>query len=110
IEAELADVGERLGQLRLDRAEALIAARLPGEARELLTRTLDELASGGYGCDAADAMLLLAHAELADGDPRAAAATARRAREAFGERAGSALLAEQVGLRARWASGDRSAA
>ncbi|MCW2945899.1 MAG: Tetratricopeptide 4, partial [Actinoallomurus sp.] len=109
VEPELAGIGERMCQLQLDRAEALIAARLPGEARELLARTLDRLAGGGYHCDTADALLLLAHAELADDDPRAAAATARRAQEAFGERAGFALLAEQVGLRARWADGDRSA-
>jgi tetratricopeptide (TPR) repeat protein len=109
VEPELAGVGERLCQLQLDRAEALIAARLPEEARPLLTRTLERLDGAGYRCDTADALLLLAHAELADGDPRAAAATARRARDAFGaDRAGFALLAEQVGLRARWADGERS--
>jgi tetratricopeptide (TPR) repeat protein len=110
VEPELRGIGERVRQLELDRAEALIAARLPGEARELLVRTLDRLDADGYHCDTADALLLLADAELADGDPRAAAVTARRAREAFGERAGFALLAEQVYLRARWAGGDRSAA
>ncbi len=109
VEPEVAGVGERLCQLRLDRAEALIVARLPGEARELLTRTLADLGDG-YRCDTADALLLLAHAELDDGDPRAAADTAARARAAFGERVGFALLAEQVGLRARWAYGERSAA
>lgn len=108
VEPELAGIGERICQLHLDRAEALIAARLPGEARKLLIRTLDRLTAGGYHCDRADALLLLAHAELADGDPPAAAATARRAQEAFGGRAGFTLLAEQVGLRARWADGDRS--
>jgi tetratricopeptide (TPR) repeat protein len=111
VEPEMAGVGERICQLHLDRAEALIAARLPEEARVLLTRTLERLDGAGYGCDVADALLLLSHAELADGDPGAAAATARRARDAFGtERAGFALLAEQVRLRARWADGDRSAA
>lgn len=110
VEPELTGVDERLCQLSLDRAEALVAARLPEEARPLLTRTLDRLDGAGYRCDTADALLLLAHAELADGDPRAAAATARRARAAFGaRRAGFALLAEQVGLRARWAGGERSA-
>jgi tetratricopeptide (TPR) repeat protein len=111
VEARLTGVGERLCQLHIDRAEALIAARLPGEARVLLTRTLERLDGAGYRCDTADALLLLAHAELADGDPRAASATAERARAAFGAgRAGFALLAGQVGLRARWAGGDRSAA
>jgi tetratricopeptide (TPR) repeat protein len=110
VEGELHGVDERICQLHLDRAEALIAARLPEEARVLLTRTLERLEGAGYRCDIADALLLLSHAELADGDPRAAAATARRAQSAFGpQRPGFALLAEQVGLRARWADGDRSA-
>ena len=110
VEPELAGIGERLCQLHLDRAEALIVARLPDEARALLTRTLDRLDGAGYRCDVADALLLLAHAELADGDPRAAADTARRARAAFGaRRPGFALLAGQLGLRARWAGGERSA-
>jgi tetratricopeptide (TPR) repeat protein len=110
VEPELAGVGERLCQLQLDRAETLIAARLPDEARILLTRTLERLDGAGYGCDTADALLLLAHAELADDDPHAAAATAQRAEAAFGtSRAGFAALAGQVGLRARWAGGDRSA-
>lgn len=110
VEPELAGVGERLCQLHLDRAETLIAARLPDEARVLLTRTLERLDGAGYRCDTADALLLLAHAELADGDPGAAAATAARAQAAFGsERAGFGLLAAQVALRARWADGDRSA-
>lgn len=110
VEPALGGAGERICQLHLDRAEALIAARLPGEARVLLARTLERLDGAGYRCDTADALLLLSHAELADGDPCAAAATAARARTAFGERAGFALLAEQVGLRARWEGGERSAA
>ncbi len=108
VEPEMAGIGERGCQLDIDRAEALVAARLPGEARRLLTGALDRLDAGGYRCDRADALLLLARAELADGDPGAAASTARLAREAFGGRTGYALLAEQVGLRARWADGDRS--
>ncbi|GAB3966765.1 CHAT domain-containing protein [Actinoallomurus acanthiterrae] len=107
IEPELAGADERVHQLRIDRAEALIAARLPGEARALLADTVERLSAGGYRCDIADALLLLAHAELADGDPRAAAATARRVREEFAGRTG--LPAESIGLRARWADGDRSA-
>jgi tetratricopeptide (TPR) repeat protein len=110
VEPELAGIGERLCQLHLDRAEALIAARLPEEARVLLTRTLERLDGAGYRCDTADALLLLAHAELADGDPRAAAQTARRAQAEFGARRPAfALLAGQIELRARWADGERSA-
>jgi tetratricopeptide (TPR) repeat protein len=109
LEPELAGTGERLCQLHLDRTEALLAARLPTEARELVTSTLERLGRSGYHCDTADALLLLAHAELSDGDPAAAAATARRAREAFGDRTGYALLAERIHLQARWTAGDRSA-
>jgi hypothetical protein len=108
-EADL--TGERLAQARLDRAETLISAGLPGEARPLLERTLADVARRGYACDAADGLLLLAHAELADGDPERAAATAERARAAFAaqERPGWALPAEHLLVRARWAGGDRSA-
>jgi len=62
VEARLAGVDERRCQLRRDRAEALIAARRPDEARGLLTRTLERLDGAGYRCDTADALLLLAHA------------------------------------------------
>ncbi|GLW66698.1 CHAT domain-containing protein [Actinomadura rubrobrunea] len=107
-EADL--TGERLAQVRLDRAETLITAGLPGEARPLLEQTLADAARRGYACDAADGLLLLAHAELADGDPERAAATAERARAAFAaqERPGWTLAAEALLLRARWAGGDRS--
>ncbi|MBA9004426.1 CHAT domain-containing protein [Thermomonospora cellulosilytica] len=103
--------GERLVQCRLDQAETLIAAGLPGEARPLLAAALDEAAARGYGCDVADGLLLLAHAELADGNPERATATAERARAAFAaqERTGWMLVAEHLLLRARWAAGDRSA-
>jgi hypothetical protein len=110
VEPELAGADERVCQLRIDRAEAFIAARLPGEARVLLSETIERLTAAGYRCDTADALLLLAHAELADGDPGAATATARQAQVEFADRTGCALLAEQVGLRARWAGGDRSGA
>lgn len=109
--AEPGLTGERLVRCRLDQAETLIAAGLPGEARPVLAAALDEAAARGYGCDVADGLLLLAHAELADGDPERATATAERARAAFAaqERTGWMLLAEHLLLRARWAAGDRSA-
>jgi tetratricopeptide (TPR) repeat protein len=96
----------RAAQLRLDRAETLVAAGRPSDARELASSTLPRLSDG----DVADCMLLLARAELADGDPEQAAETAERARSAFlsHDRRGWALLAEHVLLRARWATGDRS--
>ncbi|MFI0448634.1 CHAT domain-containing protein [Actinomadura sp. 6N118] len=109
-EAEPDLTGERLAQTRLDQSETLIRAGLPAEARPLLTMALADATAHGYACDVADGLLLLAHAELADGDPERAAATAERARAAFAaqERTGWMLLAEHLLLRARWAEGDRS--
>src|SRR5690606_12162436 len=95
--------GERLAQSRLDQAETLIMAGLPGEARPVLTSALDAAKANGYGCDIADGFLLLAHAELADGNP------ARCTLAAEQERTGWMLLAEHLLRRARWASGERSA-
>ncbi|RAY10986.1 CHAT domain-containing protein [Actinomadura craniellae] len=102
--------GERIAQCRFDQAETLIAAGLPGEARPLLESTLHEVTVRRYGCDLADGLLLLAHAELADGDPEKAAGTAELARAAFAgqERTGWMLQAEHLLLRARWSAGDRS--
>ncbi|MFG2003117.1 CHAT domain-containing protein [Spirillospora sp. NPDC048911] len=109
-EAEPDLTGERLAQTRLDQAETLIGAGFPAEARPLLGTALADAAAHGYACDVADGLLLLAHAELSDGDPERAAATAERARAAFAaqERTGWMLLAEHLLLRARWAEGDRS--
>ncbi|WP_245681558.1 CHAT domain-containing protein [Actinomadura kijaniata] len=108
--AEPGLVGERLTQCRLERAETLLMAGLVDEARSLLAATLDEAAEQGHDCDFADGLLLLAHAELSDGDPERAAQTAERARATFAaqERTGWMLLAEHVLLRARWAAGERS--
>ena len=110
-EAEPGLTGERLAQCRFDQAETLITAGLPGEARPLLIAALEAATANGYGCDTADGFLLLAHAELADGDPERCTDAAERARAAFAEqeRTGWMLLAEHVLLRARWASGERSA-
>jgi tetratricopeptide (TPR) repeat protein len=112
VEPELAGAGERHAQLRFDRAETLIAAGLAAEARPLLTATLAEVTAAGYDSDAADGLLLLACAELADDDPVRAAATASRAAAAFGrqERPGWMLLAEHIRLCADWAAGDHTAA
>lgn len=108
--AEPALTQERVAQCRFDVAETLIQAGLPGEARPLLTKTLESVAANGYRCDIADGLLLLAHAELADGDPERAAETAERARATFAdqERTGWTLLADHLLIRARWAAGDRS--
>ncbi|WP_245667572.1 CHAT domain-containing protein [Actinomadura macra] len=111
-EAEPQLTGERLAQCRFDQAETLIVAGLPGEARPVLEEALAAATANGYRCDVADGLLLLAHAELADGLPGRAAGTAERARDKFAgqERTGWMLLAEHVLLRARWVSGERSEA
>ncbi|MGP4023678.1 CHAT domain-containing protein [Actinomadura sp. 3N407] len=110
-EAEPHLTGERLAQCRFDQAETLIMAGLPGEARPILIAALDAATVNGYGCDIADGFLLLAHAELSDGNPERCTDAAERARAMFAEqeRPGWMLLAEHVLLRARWASGERSA-
>ncbi|MER6812892.1 CHAT domain-containing protein [Spirillospora sp. NPDC000708] len=111
-EAEPFLTGERLAQCRLDQAETLIVAGLPREARPLLDAALDAAKAHGYRCDVADALLLRAHAELADGDPGRAAGSAARARDAFAgqERPGWIPLAEHVLIKARWEAGERSGA
>ncbi|WP_243719396.1 CHAT domain-containing tetratricopeptide repeat protein [Actinomadura sp. KC06] len=110
-EAEPHLTGERLAQCWFDQAETLILAGLPDEARPVLLAALDATTANGYGCDVADGFLLLAHAELAAGNAEQCTEAAERARAAFAEqeRTGWMLLAEHVLLRARWASGERSA-
>jgi tetratricopeptide (TPR) repeat protein len=112
VEPELAGAAERCAQLRLDRAETLITVGLAAEARPLLAATVAEVTAAGYDSDIADGLLLLACAELADGAPERAVATAGRAADGFArqERPGWMLLAEHVRLQARWATGERSAA
>ncbi|GAA1854659.1 CHAT domain-containing protein [Actinomadura bangladeshensis] len=109
-EAEPGLTGERLAQCRFDQAETLIVAGLPGEARPVLAAALDEAMANGYRCDVADGFLLLANAELADGDPEQATEAAEQAGTMFAkqERTGWMLLAEHTLLKARWASGERS--
>ncbi|MBB2913224.1 tetratricopeptide (TPR) repeat protein [Streptosporangium becharense] len=96
---------ERLATVRCDLAEALVAARLPGEARALLDLAVPELAAAGAEVALAEARLLLAQVELATGDPRraresaelAAAGLAAQGRTVF------APLAAEILLRARLA-------
>lgn len=108
VEPELG--GERLTQCRLDRAEALLAAGLAGDARELLAEAAAAAEATGFAADAANAVYLRSLAELACGDARAAAESARRARLEFAaqDRPGWVLKAEHALVRARAAGGDRS--
>lgn len=109
--AEPGLTGERAAQCRFDRAETLIQAGLPREARDLLTATVREAIAGGYKCDLADGLLLLAHAELACGNSEAAVIRAGEAADVFSQqdRVGWLPLTEHLLLRARWETGERSA-
>jgi tetratricopeptide (TPR) repeat protein len=95
-----------------DRAEALLAAGLPHEARIGLESLIDDVAQAGFAVDVAEWHLMLAHAALLAGDPTAARAFAATAYTAFRKQARSrwALLARQLEVRARWAAGERTAA
>jgi tetratricopeptide (TPR) repeat protein len=99
-------VHRRLGkpnpELLLDRCEALLAVGLVDEARATAERAVLDLRAAGMSTLAADGMLLLAQATLADGDPAAARDAAHRAARTFARqrRPRWALLARSVALRA----------
>ncbi len=95
-----------------DRAHALLAARLAGDAAEQLRRAVQLLEAAGDHHQAATAGLLLAEAALLDGDGAGAltAADAAAARMRRQRRPADAALAEHVALRARFGAGERSPA
>jgi tetratricopeptide (TPR) repeat protein len=95
-----------------DRAEALLNAGMPGEARQSLERHIDEVAQAGFAVDLAEWHLLLAQAALMEGEADLARSAAQRALTEFKRqgRARWALLAQQLVIRARWASGERTMA
>ncbi|GAA4583390.1 CHAT domain-containing protein [Planotetraspora phitsanulokensis] len=102
-ESALSGYPERLAAMRTDYAEALLAARLPGEARAVVERAVPDLEAAGAHAALPEARLLLARAELLTGDGHRAAATAGTAlAELAGQgRSSWASLAEEVLLRAR---------
>jgi tetratricopeptide (TPR) repeat protein len=95
-----------------DRAEALLIAGMPSEARESLERRVDDVERAGFAVDLAEWHLLLAQAALMEGETDVARASAQRALTEFRAqgRARWALLAQQLVIRARWASGERTSA
>jgi tetratricopeptide (TPR) repeat protein len=95
-----------------DRAEALLVAGMPNEARESLERWVDDVERAGFAVDLAEWRLLLAQAALMEGETEVARASAQRALTEFRAqgRARWALLAQQLVIRARWASGERTSA
>ncbi|WP_084963832.1 CHAT domain-containing protein [Thermoactinospora rubra] len=94
---------ERLATMRTDFAGALLAARLPGEARTLLRQAVPDLEASGARVALAEARLKLAQVELLAGDARRAVETAERARAELlaQDRAAWAPLADEVIMRAR---------
>ncbi|RJL34389.1 CHAT domain-containing protein [Bailinhaonella thermotolerans] len=100
---------ERLATARMDLAEALLALRMPADARTLLRSAL---AGPLTAADSAEARLLLARAELLSGETLRARATAERAAGEFRaqRRLAWAPLADEVACRARHESGELTAA
>jgi tetratricopeptide (TPR) repeat protein len=112
------DLAHRLGRVsssgifHADRAEALIAAGLAGEARELLTTAMREMTAEGFTADLAESHLLLAHACLLDGQPTEARQAADQAARTFARqrRHAFATMARHAAVSARWEAGERSGA
>nr|WP_225311264.1 CHAT domain-containing protein [Microbispora cellulosiformans] len=96
---------ERLAAMRTDFAEALVAARLPGEARALLEQAVPELVAAQAHAAIPQARLSLAQTALLSGDTRLAGATARTAYAELAAQGRTAWLplATEVVLRARLA-------
>ncbi|HEX7104543.1 MAG TPA: hypothetical protein VF218_01125, partial [Acidothermaceae bacterium] len=66
-----------------DRAEALLIAGLAGEARDSLEALISDVANAGFAVDVAEWHQMLAHAALAEGDPKAARDYAEQALAEF---------------------------
>lgn len=95
----------------LDRGEALLAARLCGDAREVAARAESELSRAGLYADLAEARLMSAQALLVGGWPEEAAEEAAKAVAAFADQGRTvwAALAEQVLVSATWRAGGADA-
>jgi CHAT domain-containing protein/tetratricopeptide (TPR) repeat protein len=95
-----------------DRCEALLAARLIDEARELAEQAVKELERVRITAALAEAQLMLAEAALLDGDAATARTASRQARRGFvrQQRSLYALLASYAELRAARLAGERSPA
>ncbi|WP_169950690.1 CHAT domain-containing protein [Microbispora sp. H11081] len=104
-EAAMFGFPERLATMRTDFAEALVAARLPGEARTLLEQAVPELVAAGAQAAVPGARLLLAQAALLAGDTALAETTAGTALAELDAQGRTAWLplAREVVLRARLA-------
>ncbi len=101
-----------VGLLLVDQCDVLLAAGLVAEARQVAITAVAELSAHRQSADLAEAHLMLARAELADGAPAAARRTAATAQRSFTrqQRPSWAAVARHVGLRSAWADGERSPA
>jgi tetratricopeptide (TPR) repeat protein len=104
--------GMPVGLLLVDQCDVLLAAGLVAEARQVAITAVAELSAHRQAADLAEARLMLARAELADGAPAAARRTAAAAQRSFAsqQRSSWAAVARHVGLRSAWADGERSPA
>lgn len=95
-----------------DRAEALLIGGLAAEARESLEALINDVAKAGFAVDVAEWHQMLAHAALAEGEPKAARDYAEQALAEFRSQGRSrwAMLAQHLVVRARWADGERTSA
>jgi hypothetical protein len=104
--------GMPVGLLLVDQSDVLLAAGLTAEARQVATAAVGELSRHRQSADLAEARLMLARAELANGAPGAARRTAAAAQRSFArqQRPSWAAVARHVSLRSAWAAGERSPA
>ena len=111
-ERRKADAGVPLGKFSIDRAEALLAAGLVGEARALLERALSAMLAGGGRFDRAEGLLLLADTTYLAGDLDASRRLAGEAAGLFADqdRHGWHALATAAAGRAALRSGAASPA
>ncbi len=103
--AAYVELGLPVHHVMADRAELLVAARLVPEAREALGEAAAALERAGLAADAAETLLSLARACLADHDVEASIAAAEQAEESFSRqgRRTWAVLACEAAARARQA-------
>lgn len=96
-------LGLPLHQLFADKAELLTTARLIPEARQAAADAASAFERAGLGAEAAEALVTLAEACLADGDLEAAESASEQAAESFSRQRRSSWVvrAEQVGEKAR---------
>lgn len=101
-EAVHRELGTPNPELLLDRCELLLAVGLNEEARATAERAVPALRAAGMSTHAADGMLMLAQAALADSDPATAREAAQRAARSYARqrRPRWALMARSVALRA----------